>query len=535
MKLQHLTVIFIIIVLPITLILSAYTGAQIDILTLQNQYDDMLLTATYDGIKAFQINASYNSLSNVSDALREDVESAISAFMQSLVVKMGVGGYDINHMKSYVPAILFTLYDGYYIYTPAKTTDADGKSTYEYMLKPYNYYTVRYKQSDDYDVVINYTLDNYIVVYGWIGGEYKVNSGYLVKNNRQESGEIDGSETLYEYAPYINKNISENKVIPDVEYYKNGNLPEKITADEYNPEYLKIHSGEKDTRTKSLYPRNDNYYVDSKSATKYYEEADTFTTWVEKNLYWVTSNLAMRNNEKLNETYSEDIDYDEFSETNKKPIFKFNTTDNDPEDSTSIFAQHKTAVIRSSIQDNLNQSITAYSQGNSSTYDYKLPKLDINEWDMVSTNVCMLTFLQGIPMKTKYYNNYALVQSTRNNLYVSQDSLYFISDVNGDGKADDGYYHKIDCPELGKDGGKITGYSNFDFLLKKLNLKDEDAYYKHYEQACYYCIVDSVNYEKKDWKNDTTLANRRKAYYTALAREKYRNYTATEHLKYNVN
>ena len=168
MKLQHLTIIFIIIVLPITLLLSAYTDAQIDILTLQNQYDDMLLTATYDGIKAFQLNASYNSLSNVSDALREDVESAISAFMQSLSVKMGVGGYDINHMKGYIPAILFTLYDGYYIYTPVKTTDEDNNTTYEYMLKPYNYYTVRYKnETGTKDVVINYTLDNYIVVYGW--------------------------------------------------------------------------------------------------------------------------------------------------------------------------------------------------------------------------------------------------------------------------------------------------------------------------------------------------------------------------------
>lgn len=518
MKLQHLTVIFIIIVLPITLILSAYTGAQIDILTLQNQYDSMLLTATYDGIKAFQLNASYNSLSNVSDALREDVESAISAFMQSLAVKMGVGGYNINQMKAYVPAILFTLYDGYYIYAPTKVEKEDGTSTYEYMLKPYNYYTVRYKnETGTKDVVINYTLDNYIVVYGWIDGNYVVNSGYLVSNSR--AGDIESSEKLYEYAPitYIG---GEKGVIP----FKDGKntLIREITNEEYNPS--KVDS----SRTYYLEPRNDNYYVDPASATKYYEDAEKFSGWVTTNLGWIKANMAVRNNQNLGEIHSGDIDYDEF--TTNKEIFKFDE-DNDPEDPESIFAQHKTAVIRSSIQDNLNQSITAYGQGNSSTYEYKLPKLDINEWDMVSTNVCMLTFLQGIPMKTKYYNNYALVQSTRNNLYVSPDSLYFISDANGDGEADDNYYHKIDCPHLGENGGKITGYSNFDFTLKKLNLKDEDSYYKHYEQACYYCIVDSANYESVDWKS---LENRRKAYYTALAREKYRRYTATEHLKYNA-
>lgn len=525
MKLQHLTVIFIIIVLPITLILSAYTGAQIDILTLQNQYDSMLLTATYDGIKAFQLNASYNSLSNVSDALREDVESAISAFMQSLAVKMGVGGYNINHMKAYVPAILFTLYDGYYIYAPTKVEKEDGTSTYEYMLKPYNYYTVRYKKNADYDVVINYTLDNYIVVYGWINGEYVVKSGYLVSNSKIE--EIESSERLYEYAPYIGTATGSEVIIPEYNYTLS-NLPKEITSQYYNPSVVNS------SRDHYLYPRNNNYYVDPESAKKYCHEAIAFSTWAinaTSGLGWIESNMAMRNNKYLKETHSDDIDYDEFGDESNKKIFRFNTTDNDPEDSTSDFAQHKTAVIRSSIQDNLNQSITAYSEGNSSTYEYKLPKLDINEWDMVSTNVCMLTFLQGIPMKTKYYNNYALVQSTRNNLYVSPDSLYFISDANGDGKADDGYYHKIDCPELGKDGGKITGYSNFDFTLKKLNLKDEKSYYKHYEQACYYCIVDSANYESVDWKS---LENRRKAYYTALAREKYRRYTATEHLKYNV-
>ena len=101
----------------------------------------MLIGATYDGIKAFQINASYNDLSNVSDTLREDVNAAISTFMQSLAMKMGIGGNNINHMVNYIPAVLFTLYDGYYIYSPTKTDDG-----YEYMLKPYNYYTVRYKR-----------------------------------------------------------------------------------------------------------------------------------------------------------------------------------------------------------------------------------------------------------------------------------------------------------------------------------------------------------------------------------------------------
>ncbi len=447
------------------------------------------MDATYDGIKAFQINASYNSLSNVSDTLREDVEAAISTFMQSLSMNMGLGGYNKKYMTDYIPAVLFTLYDGYYIYSPERTENG-----YEYMLKPYNFYTVRYKMNESNDVVINYTLDNYIVVYGWIGGKYYVKSGYLVSNKRSVN-----DETISENVPY--KSTTGTEILIGVR---------PVTDDYYDPEYTnKLEEGVSDERDHYLYPRNSNYYIDPASASKYYSDAEEFSNWVTDKLSWVTADMAMRNNKKL----------EEFNGDNTR-VFNINTTDNDPEDLTSIFTQHKTNVIKYSIQDNLNQAITAYSQGSTSTYDFKLPKLDINEWDMVSSNICMLTFMQGVPMGTKYYNNYALVQSTSNSLYVSQDDLYFIAD------GGDGYYHKIDCPNL--TGSNITGYSNFDFLLKKLSLKDETSYYKHDELACYYCIVDS-NYESVNWRNDATKST---AYYTALAREKYRRYTTTGHLDY---
>lgn len=449
------------------------------------------MDATYDGIKAFQINASYNSLSNVSDTLREDVEAAISTFMQSLSMNMGIGGYNKKYMTDYIPAVLFTLYDGYYIYSPERTENG-----YEYMLKPYNFYTVRYKQNDSNDVVINYTLDNYIVVYGWIGGKYYVKSGYLVSNKRS----VKTSERIKEKVPY--KQNGNDDIMLD---YK------EVTSGDYDPEYVnKLPEGTSDTRTEYLYPRNSNYYIDPASASKYYTDAEVFSNWVTSNLDWVTADMAMRNNIKLEEFNGD-----------KTKVFNINTGDNDPEDLTSIFTQHKTNVIKYSIQDNLNQAITAYSQGSTSTYDFKLPQLDINEWDMVSSNICMLTFMQGVPMGTKYYNNYALVQSTSNSLYVSQDALYFIAE------GGDGYYHKIDCPYL--TGSNITGYSNFDFLLKKLSLKDETSFYKHGELACYYCIVNSNYNNVKNWKNDPT---RSEAYYTALAREKYRRYTTTGHLDY---
>ncbi len=444
--------------------------------------------------------------------MREDVNAAISTFMQSLSTSMGIGGYNRNHMIDYIPAILFTLYDGYYIYSPEKTKDSNGNTVYEYMLKPYNYYTVRYKQNDNNDVIINYTLDNYVVIYGWINGTYVVNSGYLVSNDRRSN--VEQSEIIKQNVPYqtIPQNVNQKFLVGKKE----------VTNPNFDPDYMEKYGALNDNRTEYLYPRNDLYYIDPESAVKYYTNAEEFTNWVTTNLDWVNANMAMRNNKYLKNSHEEfDVD---------QKIFNINTGDNDPEDPTSIFAQHKTNVIKYSIQDNLNQAITAYSQGSVSTYDFKLPNLDLDEWDRVASNICMLTFMQGVPIGTKYYNGYSLVQSTRNKLYVSPDSLYFISEG-------DNYYHKIDCPYL--QGDNIQGFSNFDFLPKKSSVRsDEDPYYMYVDeygnplQACYYCIVDSNNYESVNW---TTIVAKRKAYYTALAREKYRRYTATDNLEYNIN
>lgn len=177
--------------LPISLIISAYTQMQIDTLTVQNQYDAKLMDSTYDAIKAFDMNTTVNNTSNVADTLRADIEAAISTFMTSFASSLGVPGNADSFVRPYVPAILFTLYDGYYIYAPTLTNDG-----YIYTLQPYNYYSARYKKGNT-DIVVNYTLDNYIVIYGYVNGKYTVRSGYLITNSET----VNNNETLYENLP----------------------------------------------------------------------------------------------------------------------------------------------------------------------------------------------------------------------------------------------------------------------------------------------------------------------------------------------
>lgn len=198
MKLQNMTVIFIIIMIPIIIVTSYYIGLQIKTITMQKDYTVKLQTAAKDSIQALEINTvEWNSASsNLADSKRRDVLASINTFTTSLANNMGIGGAGKGRIQTYIPAIVYTMYDGYYIYSASLmkdqktdnngltqfnadgTIESNGKS-YQYILKPYSPYSARYV-SGNTDITVNYTLDNYIRVYGTVNGEYQAKEGYLV-------------------------------------------------------------------------------------------------------------------------------------------------------------------------------------------------------------------------------------------------------------------------------------------------------------------------------------------------------------------
>lgn len=201
MKLQNMTVIFIIIMIPIIVVTSYYIGLQIKTITMQKDYTVKLQTAAKDSIQALEINTvEWNSSSsNLADSKRRDVLAAINTFTTSLANSMGIGGAGKERIQTYIPAIAYTMYDGYYIYSASKVDtqetdkngltqfDADGNistngESYQYILKPYSPYSARYVKGN-IDITVNYTLDNYIKVYGTVGtgtDNYVTKEGYLV-------------------------------------------------------------------------------------------------------------------------------------------------------------------------------------------------------------------------------------------------------------------------------------------------------------------------------------------------------------------
>ena len=114
MKIQYIAVIFIVIILPISMVMFSYIGSQMDTITLQTEYNTKLTSSTYDAIKALQINTVNNRYSSISDSKIRDIEAAISTFYNSLSNNEQLSQ---EELRDFVPALVFTLYDGYYIYS----------------------------------------------------------------------------------------------------------------------------------------------------------------------------------------------------------------------------------------------------------------------------------------------------------------------------------------------------------------------------------------------------------------------------------
>lgn len=134
MRLQGMSIVFALVCLPIILVIAYYLNLQIETINLQNQYNSKLLDATYDAMSAFELNTANEDLSTVSDSLRTIIEASDNIFMNALSTNFGMSNASKSHLEPFIPAILYTLYDGYYIYAPTYAptvvTDSAGNAVY---------------------------------------------------------------------------------------------------------------------------------------------------------------------------------------------------------------------------------------------------------------------------------------------------------------------------------------------------------------------------------------------------------------------
>ena len=239
------------------------------------------------------------------------------------------------------------------------------------------------------------------------------------------------------------------------------------------------------------------------SANKYRNESIEFTNWVNNKLGSQATYLMINNN-------------------------------NDPDDYSSAFNEHRRKIIKESIQSNLQSTLQNYM---GEYEDFRMPDLDETEWDDIINNVSLISFMQGLPLRNKYYRGYSVVTNTQSREFVNPSEIYLIDNNNGNNK-----YHRITCKENQSITGNVIGYRNTTFGRKSYTatgnggITDENYYYQHnnpnkqdrdYPTACYECIVTSsstYNTIQEAMSNNNVSDTVKRAYYTALYRERYVNY-----------
>lgn len=481
MKLESLTVIFLIIIIPIELVFSQYLNTKINTEKKELLYNTRLLNSTYDAIKSYQINTVNNSFGDITNNKVSDLEAAANSFFNSLANNFKYTGYRSSSMKEYVPAIAFTLYDGYYIYSPFtnilteikdeeddKGYDEDFSKNNQKMtgLKTYVYYSCRYNLNSTNDFVITYTLDNYITIQGLINGEYVCDYGYLYKIATSKSDEgifkdgdtywYDGiqfkrndTECLKEYVG--NQEYSYIK-INGKKYYLDENYYTEREDDKRAIFYIDDSGSKNYTQTKGNSPINsseDNElflkYVNAiehnKSAYEYYKNAYEFskavlssTTTTLTNYYDKTdpnrpikkgyglSNLQSGNAEYYDNTASEST-----TQLKEYGNFKiFDCTNGSMEKANSNFNKHRKSIIRYVVETNLVAAISGYRSKNVNVDEFIMPKISDENWDFIENSPCAIAFMQGMNLGTKKYNGYSVVRNTLSKEYIDENDIYIL-------------------------------------------------------------------------------------------------------------
>ena len=556
MKLIHLIAIALIIIIPMALLLTNYSNAQLKTLENQISYDQKLNSSTYDAVKAFQLNMSNSSTSNIVNSKIRDIEASINVFYTSLASNFSSSGYSQETLKNYTPAIVYTLYDGYYIYSAydntLTNTDVSSDTQYSpgerlYGLKPYIYYSCRYKphSSSDTDFVITYSLDSYITIQGTLEGKPINKSGYLL-TGVEKSGDkytYRGIEIVSESG----ENLRENIYIED---YNDTSSSVHVEGEKINAKHIKVNGSKyyiEDNKTSTddiFYMMNEdriahttqNVTVDEINTNtlgiQYYKEAYEFKEFILGNS--ILRNLSTSDAVDINGNYyNNDGPYTSginiFQELNN-----INTNNSYIEDKDSDFYLHRTEVIKTAIESNLIVAIDNYNKVSESSAQFAMPKLTDNDWESLTNGISVISFLQGLNIGGKMYNGYSIVSNDINNDYVGENSIYIV--------AGDKYYLPTDSTLNSLDLTSAVGVLNTNFELKTIKDtigNDEGTteqfdvnYYPREEAAAYTSVVnpgssannkESVDEYMKKLSESTDTNQQRIAqiYYTALGRERY--------------
>lgn len=236
---------------------------------------------------------------------------------------------------------------------------------------------------------------------------------------------------------------------------------------------------------------------------------------------------------KKDET-KEDFQFESYEFADTGYIFNGNIQYSD-----SNFNRHRSDVIRAVITTNLSTAISGYKKYSSAqNVDFFMPKISESDWELLENNICIATFLQGMKVGDKTYNNYAVIANNFTKEYVDENDIYILTTEKTYSMVNDSVFKDTDKIPERNELGFEPGLAKINFRIRR---DKERKYYfpiiingnvylqRYTDSGSDTGIVSIYQTDMYRYVSKNTNQRLKKVYYTALGRERYGSF------KYTIN
>lgn len=393
MKIQHWAIIFIILVLPFSIICRNTITKKNWLLRDETRINNVVDNATYDAVsQIIEVAEELEYGKNI--PLTEGVlDAAIDRFFNTLSVNfnMPIGrGNAEEYFSPYIPAIVIVGYDGLYVYSYERTSNG-----LEFSLKPKIPYACTYQLANGKNVTINFTLDNYVKIY--------FPDDVFLKNAPDANGVVDTAGT-HILSGYIRDflDVDGNNIDDLNDFMDATGFITELPAGQ--PQY----TGNDD-------PYSINVYPDAHSQAEYIKNTVPMFT---DNLAYVLKEWAKRGSgvspntaNLLTFLYEDYYDSADGQWHTANQDFVFND-DGDIVTYASAFHELRRNTIVDLITNVLTEEFNEHNDFMDTlgiTYHFAVPAIGRDQWNNTIDDISVLAFFQGLPIgSNSYYNNYSL-------------------------------------------------------------------------------------------------------------------------------
>ncbi len=208
----------------------------------------------------------------------------------------------------------------------------------------------------------------------------------------------------------------------------------------------------------------------------------------------------------------------------------------------SNFNKHRSSIIRYVVETNLQTAISSFESKAGGT-DFIMPKISETDWEVIENDVCAISFLQGLNLGDKKYNGYSVVANNLTPAYIDENDIYILAtDSYGNRIYSRPNDNTINSSNIITGLGYEPGIWKINFEMKQDKSTGTTIYYEPLSYiasdgqtgylASYSSIIGSSGFVPikstggiyNYMKNTVTDTRLKRAYYTALARERWGSY-----------